>query len=199
MKFLVATRNQGKFAEIMEVLHSLEAKGHEFVSLDELGIQDDCDETGETYEANALLKARFYAGLSGVPTIADDSGIQVDALQGELGVKTRRWGAGAQASDQEWVDHFMKRMEGEQERGAKFVCAAAFVGLGEEHCVLGETLGEIMRSVEAPLKVGIPLSSVFKPQGFSAVYSALSVDEKNEISHRGKAFQALKNYLENHF
>ncbi|QQR54335.1 non-canonical purine NTP pyrophosphatase [Candidatus Peregrinibacteria bacterium] len=195
MKFLVATHNPGKFAEIMEVLKDLEKEGHLFVSLREIGIHEDCEETGSTYEENALLKARFYSHLSGLPTIADDSGIQVDALEGELGVKTRRWGAGAKANDEEWMDYFMRRMEKETNRDARFLCAAAFAFGKEEHCVLAETQGQIMLRLEASISPGIPLSAVFKPKGFNEVYSALSVDEKNRISHRGKAFKALKEYL----
>ncbi len=196
MKFLIATHNSGKFEEIQEVLQPLLAKGHLFVSLKDLGLTEECEENGESYEANALLKAHFYARLSGLPTIADDSGLQVDALKGELGVKTRRWGAGAAASDQEWLDFFMDRMSSEEDRRAEFVCVAAFVKGSESVSFLGETRGEITETVEAPIRGGIPLSSVFRPEGFSAVYSALSVDQKNSISHRGKAFQALRNYLE---
>ena len=194
MKILVATTNAGKFGEILEVLESLEA--YEFVSLKDVGLTQDCDETGETYEANALLKAHFYAELSGLPTIADDSGLQVDALVGELGVKTRRWGAGPTASDEEWLDYFMNRMEKETDRRAEFLCAAAYVNGAEEKVCIGTTRGVITETVEAPIRGGIPLSSVFKPEGFEQVYSALSVDEKNSISHRGKAFQALRKYLE---
>lgn len=196
MKILIATTNMGKFGEILEVLAPLEPQGYSFVSLKDLGIEQDCEETGKTYAENALLKAHFYGVLSGLPTIADDSGLQVDALLGELGVKTRRWGAGSTASDEEWLDYFMNRMQRESNRAAEFLCAAAYVNGEEEKVFMGETRGVITEWLEAPIRGGIPLSSVFKPEGFLAVYSALSTEEKNSISHRGKAFQALRNYLE---
>ncbi len=196
MKLLIATRNPGKFEEIRTMLAGLEAKGVEFVSLADLGVEDECVEDGETFEANALLKACFYAKLSRLPTVSDDSGLFVDALKGELGVKTRRWGAGEKATDEEWLDFFMQRMVLEENRRAEFICAAAYVNKEEERVFFGETKGEITRKIEAPVKPGIPLSSVFCPQGYAKVYAALTVEEKNQLSHRGKAFAALKVYLE---
>lgn len=196
MKLLIATRNPGKFEEIHAMLGGLAEKGVDFVSLSDLNLAVDCVEDGESFEANALKKARFYAHLSGLPTVSDDSGLRVDALLGELGVKTRRWGAGEGASDEEWLAFFMNRMEQEHDRCAEFICAAAYVNGAEEQVFFGETQGEITRKIEAPVKPGIPLSSVFCPQGYAKVYAALTVEEKNHLSHRGKAFAALKTYLE---
>lgn len=194
MKILIATKNLGKFEEIKEVLGTLEA---ELVSLSDLGIDADFLEDGKRFEENALGKARFYAQLSGLPTVADDSGIFVEALANELGVKTRRWGAGESASDEEWLEYFMKRMETEENRNARFVCAAAFAGPQGEVVCVAETSGALSTQVEAPIKTGIPISSIFKPQGHDRVYAALTPEEKNALSHRGKAFQKLLNHLEN--
>lgn len=194
MKLLIATKNPGKFAEIREMLEAFEA---DFVSLMDVGITDDFPEDGENFEENALGKARFYSQLSGLPAVADDSGIFVEALADELGVKTRRWGAGEQASDEEWLEHFLRRMEGETNRRAEFVCAAAYVGPRGEHSFMGETLGVLTHAPEAPVKPGIPLSSVFKPEGYDKVYAALSTAEKNQLSHRGKAFSKLLTFLNN--
>lgn len=194
MNILIATKNPGKFTEIAQILIDIEAI---FLSLDDLGITADFEETGQTFEENALGKARFYANLSGLPTLADDSGIFVKALSEELGLKTRRWGAGEQASDEEWLEYFMKRMREERDRRAKFVCAAAFVSSNEERVCVGETHGELTEELEAPLYKGIPLSSVFKPEGCEKVYTALSVEEKNRLSHRGSAFSKLLIYLKN--
>lgn len=195
MKFLIATRNPGKFSEIYAMFAFLERDGHEFVSLNDLGITLDCVEDGESFESNAIKKARFYAKLSGLPTLADDSGILIEALSGELGVKTRRWGAGESATDEEWLAFFMKRMALENNRKAEFVCMAAYVNRDEQHVFKGSTQGFITKTLEAPIKVGIPLSSVFKPQGMDQVYSQLSVEEKARFSHRGKAFSALLAFL----
>ena len=163
---------------------------------------DDFEEHGSTFEENAELKAMHYHELIGIPTIGEDSGIIVDALKGQLGVKTRRWGAGANATDEEWIEHFMKVMKDvpENERTARFICAAAFIdGGGEVVIFRGQTEGIITHKLEAPLKPGIPLSSCFKPIGKNKVYAALSKEEKNQISHRGKAFHELKDYIAKHF
>jgi len=194
-KLLIATANRGKFDEIRVALNGMP---FEIVSLLDLGVDTELEETEETYEGNALLKARHFSGLTGFPALADDSGIVVDALKGELGVKTRRWGAGEKATDEEWIDFFMKRMEefsGEQ-RSAKFVSVVAFVDGQVEKTFLGETLGVITDELEAPLKVGIPLSSCFRHDGSDRVYSALSDEEKNRFSHRGKAVMEVRRWLE---
>lgn len=193
MKILIATTNPGKFKGILDALNLFEA---EFVSLADLGITQDFEEVGDSFSEIALGKARFYNGLSGLPTVADDSGIIVEALAGELGLKTRRWGAGAQASDEEWLRVFMDRMKDEANRNAEFICAAAYVFGDVEHAFEGRTAGLITATAEAPLHAGIPLSSVFRPEGYDKVYMALSSEEKNEASHRAKAFSKLLNFLQ---
>lgn len=203
-KLLIATTNLGKFSEIKEVIGDLDFDLYhlhkdKFADI----LQDDhFEETGETFEENAEAKAAHYHELLGMPTIGEDSGIIVDALKGELGVKTRRWGAGAEASDEEWIAHFMKIMKDipEAERGARFVCCAAFIdGPAELVMFRGETEGIITHELEAPLRPGIPLSSCFKPIGCEKVYSSLSEQEKNRLSHRGKAFHELRKYLLTYF
>ncbi len=198
-KLLIATTNPGKFAEMQEILADLEL---ELVFLGDLDVDTDLEENGETFEENALLKAEHFAGLTGLPALADDSGILVDALPGELGVKTRRWGAGAEATDQEWIEYFLERMVDveEENRGAEFVAAVALVW-GDEKSgfekkfFLGETKGVITKNLEAEIVPGIPLSSCFRHQGSDRVYSALSEAEKNAASHRGKAMKQMKKFL----
>jgi len=194
-QILIATSNNGKFVEMMEVLWRLP---YEILSLDNLGIHSFYEENGETFEENALGKARHYAKLTNLPTIAEDSGIVVDALKDELGIKTRRWGAGEGASDEEWIAHFLKVMREipEMDRGAKFVCGAAIVDeSGRETLFRGETYGSITKKLEAKLYPGLPLSACFKPEGSDKVYSALSKAEKNKISHRGKAMWQVYDYV----
>ena len=154
-------------------------------------------EDGETFADNARKKAEYYYELFDRrwPTMGEDSGILVDALEGELGVKTRRWGAGEKATDEAWIAYFMDVMSAvpEGERGAKFVCNACLVGLeGEDLQFEGETRGVITAELETPIAAGIPLSSCFRPEGFEEVYQSLSVEEKNGISHRGKALKELR-------
>lgn len=194
MKILIATGNPGKFKEIAGILAEL---NHEFVSLSDLKIDSKFEEIGDTFEEIALAKAKHFSFLSGLPTIADDSGIFVSALAEELGLKTRRWGAGEKATDVEWLEFFMKRMENEKDRSAKFVCAAAFVNGDDIFGHIEHTEGVITSEVEAEIKSGLPLSSVFKPVPYDKVYSALSDEEKNKISHRGKAFKKLLKTLKN--
>lgn len=196
-KILIATGNVGKFAEMMEVLRDLD---QDFVSLRDLAIDVEAEEDGATFEDNALKKAKFFYDLQGgMPVIAEDSGILVDALPGELGVQTRRWGAGAKANDEEWINFFLNKMKDVplNERGASFVCCAVFYNGGEPIFFSGRTEGVITSDLQAPLKAGLPLSSCFIPVGYTQVYAALSEKEKNLISHRGKALHSLKAFLSN--
>lgn len=192
-KILIATGNQGKFKELMEVLEDLP---FEFLSLKDVGINSDVEETGKTYEANAILKAEYFGKMANLPAIADDSGIVVDALKGELGVHTRRWGAGKDASDREWLDYFLDRMRQEENRRAEFISVVAFYQPGQKTLTFrGECTGMILPEPQVEIEPGIPLSSVFLAEGKDNVYSALSKNEKNEISHRGKAIKQCYEYL----
>lgn len=192
-KILIATHNFGKFKELMEVLEDLPFK---FVSLNDEKIEEDVEEDGETFEENAILKAEFFSRLTGLPAIADDSGIHVDALNGELGVKTRRWGAGVEASDHEWLEHFLGSMAREENRRAEFVACVAFAHPGEQTLTFrGECAGRILDKAQTEIEHGIPLSSVFLPEGKDKVYSAMSKEEKNGISHRGIAIKKCHRYL----
>lgn len=194
-ELLIATGNPGKFMEIYEILKDLPLK---FLSLSDVSLGADVDETGETHAENALLKARHFYNKLKIPTLAEDSGIIVDALNGELGLHTRRWGPGHDASDEEWIEAFLMRMKAVpfDERQAHFVCHAALIlGKGEEHLFDGECQGMITRDLEAPIREGLPLSSCFKPDGFDKVYAALLPAEKAKISHRGMAISRVRDFL----
>lgn len=200
-KLLIATGNLGKFKEISASLANLPLK---LISLKEINLAiPDSVEDGKTYAENAFKKAQYAAQKTGLMTLADDSGIAVDALKNELGVKTRRWGAGANASDQEWINYFLKRMETylDEKRTATFTCNLCLVD--EEGNLIknfvGETTGKITKSVEAPIHPGIPLSSCFIPEGFDKVYITLSTEKKNQLSHRGKALQQVEEYFKHLF
>jgi len=198
MKILIATHNTGKLGEISSILNGLPV---ELISLQELGIKDDVEETGTSHQENALIKAKFFAQKTKLPTLGEDSGIHVDALSGELGVATRRFRGLEKATDEAWIEHFMRQMENvpDKERGAKFICHAAFVYGDEIIHFSGETRGFITRELRAPLKKGIPLSSCFVPKGFLKVYAELSDKEKASASHRGKAIGAFKDFLAERF
>ena len=194
-ELLVATKNPGKYKEILEVLGGT---GYKFVFLKDLNIEDaDFSEDGDTFEENAYKKASYYFEKTGLLTLGEDSGILVNTLKGELGVKTRRWGAGEFASDEEWIEYFMKRMQEEGDRSAKFVCAACLFGAFGRKDFKGECEGVITDTLEAEITEGIPLSSCFLPVGMEKVYAALSVEDKNKISHRGRAMAMLRKFLGN--
>lgn len=193
-KILLATLNPGKRNEIISALMPMEKI--EFISLPELGISTPVDETGTTYFENAMIKAKEYYKMGGgLPVIAEDSGMEVSALDGELGVNTRGWGAGADAADEDWLAHFMERMKQENNRAARFVCHAIYMDESGYKYFEGECSGTITHEIEGPIYKGIPLSAVFKPLGADKVYSAMSEEEKNLLSHRGKAIKNLRNYL----
>ncbi len=195
-KFVIATSNPGKYQEMVEILEGVPFAIH---SSKALNLRDYEVEIGETHEEIAFNKARFYQQQTGLLTLAEDSGIMVDALAGELGIKTRRWGAGEKATDIEWIEYFFKAMKDvpAEKRTARFFCCAALVEEnGNSNIFLGVTDGVITLDLEAPITPGIPLSSCFKPLGYDKVYAALSIQEKNRISHRGKAIRSVRDYLE---
>ena len=203
---LIATGNPGKFSEIREALQGVPYELRSLSDLPRYGFGEGAaqvEETGSTHEENALLKARHFFGKTGWMTLGEDSGLEVDALQGELGLNTRRWGAtaiagqaGSDASDEEWLDYFLKRMAEfpEAQRMARFVCVAALV-VPEQYVFYGEARGVIVLKPEAPILPGLPLSSVFKPEGFDRVYAALTPHEKSQISHRGLAVGKVREFL----
>ncbi len=192
-KILIATSNAGKRKEILSAL--LPLAGIEIVIPADLGLALNIAENGKDYSENALIKAKAYFEKTGLPTIAEDSGMEVSALKGELGMHTRRWGAGPKASDQEWLDFFMKRMAKESNRSARFVCHAVYLDEKGPHHFEGQCVGMITETVKGPVLPGIPLSAVFKPLGETLVYSAMTEEQKNTLSHRGKAIKMLRDWL----
>lgn len=194
-QLLIATGNHGKFEEISSSLAGLSLK---LLSLKDINLQIPEEvEDGTSYEKNAYKKAYYCAKKSGMMTLADDSGLVVEALKGELGICTRRWGAGPKASDEEWLDYFLKKMKKEENRTAEFVCCICLVD--EQGSIItksrAETKGTITKMIEAPIKKGVPLSSVFKVDGCNIVHSAMNLEEKNKVSHRGKAMLQIKEFL----
>ncbi len=195
MHLLIATSNKGKIIEIGESLHGLDVSIKTPI---DFGISDSPEEHGDTYEVNALVKARFYHAKAKIQTLADDSGIVVEALENELGVQTRRWGAGPDATDKEWIEYFLERMSKEKNKRARFVCCLAHIDeYGKEHLFTGACDGVITETLEADYLPGLPISACFKPDGFDRVYSAMETNQKNSVSHRGRALIQFRDYLEN--
>jgi len=195
MQYLLATSNKGKIIEMRECLAGLPII---FLTPGDLPHPvSPPHEDMETFEGNALQKARYYFEKTGIPSIADDSGILVGALMKELGIHTRRWGAGPKATDEEWITYFLDRMKKEPDKRARFVCVIALVDAGgEKRTFEGRCDGIITESLEAEYVPGLPISACFQPGGVSKVFSALTVKEKNRVSHRGKAMHELRRHLE---
>lgn len=190
MKVLLATRNAGKVDELRQIL--AEAAPHvELVGLDAVDAYPETPETELTFAGNALLKARDGVKHTGLATIADDSGLAVDALNGMPGVLSARW-AGAAKDDAANNALLLDQLAdvADELRGGKFVCAAAIVWPdGRELVVHGEMPGHVGREPKGAN--GFGYDPLFTPEGFDRTSAELSAAEKNAISHRGKAFREL--------
>lgn len=195
MDICIATGNAGKLKEMNDFLGDI--TNINFLSLQNMPeTYPDCEETGETFQENSLQKALYYFEKTQIPTLAEDSGIIIDALQGELGIKTRRWGAGSNATDEEWMEFFLNRMKKETNRDACFFTSACLVISKEEIYIFsGKCEGTILQESSVPLVKGIPLSSYFVPKGCTKTFTELGIKEKNNISHRGKAMEKIKEFL----
>ncbi len=175
---------------------ALDGLGLELLDLSEVPTVTMPEETGTSYAENAAIKARHVHDMTGHATIADDSGIHIDALSDELGIHTRRWGAGPDASDDEWIRHFLDRMKKEKNKRARFVCSIAHIDHdGTLHVFEGACDGVITDELEAEYLPGLPISACFKPDGQEYVFSALSIEQKNRSSHRGRALGKLREFF----
>jgi XTP/dITP diphosphohydrolase len=191
-KLLLATANQKKLLELQRILDS--ALGTSRVTLVGLGDFEgypDVPETGLTFGENALIKAREGAKRTGLPTVADDSGIAVDALNGMPGVFSARW-SGAHGNDDANLDLVLAQISDvpDEHRGGAFVCAAALVlPNGREHLVEGRQPGRILRARRGT--GGFGYDPIFLGDGQDRTNAELTPVEKDAVSHRGKAFREL--------
>lgn len=192
MKIVLASRNAGKAREARA---ALEGTGVELLGMDEAGLDFEVEETGETYAENALLKARAACAASGLPALADDSGVEVDALPGELGVRSARFG-GEGLDDSGRNALLIEKMAGvpEAQRGARYVCVLAFMkpdgwfGFFE-----GALRGRLLRAPCGEGGFGYdPL--MYLPDRGCAV-SELPLEVKNRVSHRGAALARFRAWL----
>src|SRR5215813_13916649 len=190
MRILLATTNEGKIRELRKIL---EGSGFEVIGLGNL-VTDKELETGTTFEENALLKARYYHQISGLPTVADDSGIEVDALNGAPGVYSARY-AGADATDLDRTRKLLEAIQNvpDEQRGARFVCVAAIVWQGGEKTFLGEARGRLLHELRGT--GGFGYDPIFFYEPLQKTFAELPHDEKVKVSHRGQAFQHLVDWL----
>jgi len=201
MKILIATGNQGKLKELIEGFSLFgAAENIKFLSLNDFPeITDEPEENGKTYEENALIKAKYFAEKSGIPTIGEDSGLEIAAFPNQFGLKTKR--TISAKNDREWLDKFLEMLDGEKNRSATFFSSTAFYDPTNclEKVFLGSTSGNIVAKPETELEPGIPVSAVFMVDGESLVFSAMSNEQKNKVSHRGKAVKPMAEFLINNF
>jgi XTP/dITP diphosphohydrolase len=185
-RYLLATRNKKKLVELQRILTTVEVVG-----LDDVPSYVEVPETGLTFADNALLKAREGAKHTGLPTIADDSGIAVDALNGMPGVFSARW-SGRHGDDRANLDLVLAQIGDvpDEHLGAAFVCAAALVFPdGREIVTEGEQRGRLIREPRG--EGGFGYDPIFLADGQTKTNAELTPTEKDAISHRGKAFRAL--------
>lgn len=189
MKLLVASRNRKKLAELRRVLDSA-GVSLTLLSLDDVAAFDEAPETGATFEENALVKARDAFHASGLPSVADDSGLAVDALNGMPGVLSARW-SGRHGDDAANTSLLLAQMADvpDPRRGAAFVSACALVSEAGEVVVRGEWAGSIVREPRG--SGGFGYDPVFLPAGSQRTAAELTPQEKDAVSHRGRALALL--------
>ncbi|WP_354640676.1 RdgB/HAM1 family non-canonical purine NTP pyrophosphatase [Kitasatospora camelliae] len=189
-RLVLATRNQHKVTELRAILGDA-GLDVDLVGADAYPDVPDVPETGVTFAENALLKARALAAATGVPAVADDSGLCVDVLGGAPGIFSARW-AGRHGDDKANLDLLLAQIAdiAEEHRGAHFACAAALaLPDGTERVVEGRLLGTL-RTAPAG-QGGFGYDPILQPLGSTRTCAELTPDEKNAISHRGQAFRAL--------
>jgi XTP/dITP diphosphohydrolase len=192
-KLLLATRNSGKVREYLRFLETLPI---DVVTLDEAGIEDEVEETGDTILENAILKARTYAALSGMLTLADDSGLEVDALDGEPGVRSARYaGDGATAETRNL--YLLQKLEAvpDDQLQARFRCVIAIATPDLQiETSEGTCEGHILREPRG--STGFGYDPIFYVPEYDRRMAELTMDEKNSISHRGKAMAGARPIVE---
>jgi XTP/dITP diphosphohydrolase len=187
---LLATRNAGKLAELRRLLESA-VPGVEVVGLEDVDDYPEAPETGATFGQNAMLKAREAVRYTGLPAVADDSGLTVDALNGMPGVLSARW-SGRHGDDDANTALLLGQLADvpDERRGAAFVCAAALVTPdGTERVLERQWRGTVIREKRG--SNGFGYDPVFVPEGLSLTSAELEPEEKDARSHRGQAFAAL--------
>lgn len=203
-EILVATRNRGKVRELRKALGSLPIK---LRSLDEFPDVVPVDEVGRTYEENAVIKALGYSKQTGVCSLADDSGLEVDCLGGRPGVLSARYG-GEHTSDTERIERLLMELSqhSNKNRSARFVCCMALAGWQTEEKSIDKAKPCLLTVTEAKVEGVITLNPrgdngfgfdpVFVPTEYDATFAELSLEVKATISHRARAFAAMRMFLD---
>lgn len=189
-KLIFATHNPNKLKEIQAILPDFELQ-----SLTDVDIHEEIPEHEDTLEGNALVKARFVYNKLGVNCFADDTGLEVDALNGEPGVFSARYAGSTNDSEQN-MNKLLEKLGQNKNRKARFRTIVALILDGEEFLFEGIAEGDITHSKHG--KEGFGYDPIFKPQGFEKTFAQMDLIEKNSISHRKRAVQKLVDFLREH-
>jgi len=194
MKIIFASHNVGKIKEMRAMLADI---GVTVLGAEEAGVHEEAVEDGATFEANALKKAYFVAERTGQWAVADDSGICIAALGGRPGVYSKRW-AGEGAHDSRIVEYTLEQAKNipEGERDAWFESAVALTAPDGRHWVFsGQVRGRLAVAPRGSSLPGLPYDVIFIPEGHEVTFGEMRFEEKNALSHRGRAFAQLKEFL----
>lgn len=193
MKLVFATNNAHKLEEVRHIL----GEKFDIVGLNDIGCHEDIPETADTMEGNALQKARYVKEHYGLDCFADDTGLEVDALNGAPGVHSARYaelhGEGSNHDSEANMQLLLHKLENKTNRHARFRTVIALLHKGKEHLFEGIVEGEIL--TERHGDGGFGYDPIFLPEGYDRCFAEMSADEKNAISHRGRATQKLADFL----
>lgn len=187
-ELVFATHNKHKLQEMRQIIGSL----FHIISLDEIGCNEEIEETQSTIEGNALQKARYVAEKYHKNCFADDTGLEIEALNGEPGVYSARY-AGEHATFDDNMNKTLANMQGMKNRNACFRTAIALILDGKEYIFEGRVDGEIL--TEKHGTEGFGYDPIFRPEGFAETFAEMSAETKNSISHRGRATEKLVEFL----
>lgn len=191
MEIILSTRNPSKAEQIKAVFDNMPIAVR---TLADVGIEGEAVEDGATLEENALKKARF-AHQPGAWAMADDTGLFIDALGGKPGIYAARW-AGEDATTDEITQYVLKQLEGVEDRSATFKTVVALISpTGEQQFFAGEVAGSMRDAPRVKPQPKMPYSPLFVPDGSDKAWAEMTVEEENAISHRGKAFRLVREYL----
>ena len=192
MKLVFATNNKHKLEEVRAIL----GNRIEVLSLNDINCHDDIPETADTLEGNALIKARYIYEKFGVDCFADDTGLEVESLNGEPGVYSARY-AGEECNPEANMYKLLQNLTGKNNRNAQFRTVIALIIQGEEKLFNGIVKGTI--SNEKMGNAGFGYDPIFIPEGFSESFAQMTSDMKNSISHRYRATEELSKYLKQQY
>lgn len=189
MEILVATHNLNKKEEIQQIF------GNQYIikSLNDYHLHDEIIENGTSFEQNALIKAQYCFEKTGVPSLGDDSGLVIEALNGEPGIHSARY-----AADHDFeknIEKVLTKMKNEKNRKAYFITCLCLYDESGKHFFTGKIHGEILSEKKG--NNGFGYDPIFQPEGYSISFAEMKTEEKNQISHRKKAIEQFLNFLKN--